>query len=104
MFTSELNFYIVLKGFSPIFRAATAALVEKQSHEMMELIQERRSEYMAESSLYIDGEEAPPYPARAPPPHPPLVSKFHIYTDPVEFSEVDKIAISVSVQYGFFLI
>lgn len=82
---------------NPFTRAATAALVEKQSHEMMELIQERRSEYMAESSLYVDGgEEAPPYPARAPPPQPPLVSKFHIYTDPVEFADVDKIAISVS--------
>lgn len=63
---------------------------------MMELIQERRSEYMAESSLYLDGEEAPPYPARAPPPQPPLISKFHIYTDPMEFADVDKIAISVS--------
>lgn len=84
------------KKLSIPFRAATAALVEKQSHEMMELIQERRSEYMAASSLYVDGEEAPPYPARAPAPQPPLVSKFHIYTDPTEFSEVDKIAISVS--------
>lgn len=62
---------------------------------MMELIQERRSEYMAASSLYVDEEEAPPYPARAPAPHPPLLSKFQIYTDPVEFAEVDKIAISV---------
>ncbi|XP_063366962.1 hillarin [Cydia amplana] len=79
-------------------RAATAALVEKQSHEMMELIQERRSEYAAGSSLYVDGEEAPPYPARAPPPQPPLVSKFHIYTDPVEFADVDKIAISVAQE------
>lgn len=70
--------------------------MEKQSHEMMELIQERRSEYMAASSLYVDGEEAPPYPARAPAPQPPLVSKFHIYTDPAEFADVDKIAISVS--------
>ncbi|CAH2235340.1 jg5909 [Pararge aegeria aegeria] len=79
-------------------RAATAALVEKQSHEMMELITERRSEYMAASSLYLDGEEAPPYPARAPPPQPPLVSKFHIYTDPAEFADVDKIAISVAQE------
>ncbi|CAH1640438.1 unnamed protein product [Spodoptera littoralis] len=79
-------------------RAATAALVEKQSHEMMELIQERRSEYMAASSLFVDGEEAPPYPARAPPPQPPLVSKFHIYTDPAEFADVDKIAISVAQE------
>lgn len=77
--------------------------MEKQSHEMMELIQERRSEYMAASSLYLDGEEAPPYPARAPPPQPPLVSKFHIYTDPAEFTDVDKIAISVSLlKYIFF--
>ncbi|CAH2984739.1 unnamed protein product [Chilo suppressalis] len=79
-------------------RAATAALVEKQSHEMMELIQERRSEYMAGSSLYLDGEEAPPYPSRAPAPQPPLVSKFHIYTDPAEFADVDKIAISVAQE------
>lgn len=80
-------------------RAATAALVEKQSHEMMELIQERRSEYMVGSSLYLDGEDAPPYPARAPQPQPPLVSKFHIYTDPAEFTDVDKIAISVRLYF-----
>ncbi|KAL0820171.1 hypothetical protein ABMA28_006100 [Loxostege sticticalis] len=65
---------------------------------MMELIQERRSEYMAASSLYLDGEEAPPYPSRAPAPQPPLVSKFHIYTDPAEFADVDKIAISVAQE------
>ncbi|GBP27255.1 Hillarin [Eumeta japonica] len=33
-----------------------------------------------------------------PAPHPPLISKFQIYTDPVEFTEVDKIAISVAQE------
>ncbi|KOB76613.1 Kyphoscoliosis peptidase, partial [Operophtera brumata] len=66
----------------------TRKMLEHESHEMMELIQERRSEYMAGSSLFLDGEDAPPYPARAPQPQPPLVSKFHIYTDPAEFTDV----------------
>lgn len=64
-------------------RAATAALVEKQSHEMLELINEKRSEYMQAESLYLDqndgyAEEAQPYPVHAPPPAPPALSKFQV--------------------------
>lgn len=81
------------------FRAATAALVEKQSREMLELINEKRSEYMMAESLYLDDgdieETVLPYPSQAPVPAPPAISKFQIYNDPVEFAHVDQIAISV---------
>lgn len=89
--------------FWSIYRAATAALVEKQSSEMLELINEARSEYMLQESLYLDEgdgyiQEAPPppYPSRAPPPQPPALAKYHIYNDPLEFADMDQIAISVS--------
>ncbi|XP_046750994.1 hillarin isoform X1 [Diprion similis] len=86
-------------------RAATAALVEKQSSEMLELINEARSEYMLQESLYLDegdgyAQEAPPppYPSRAPPPQPPTLAKYHIYNDPLEFADMDQIAISVAQE------
>ncbi|XP_054014626.1 hillarin isoform X2 [Hylaeus anthracinus] len=86
-------------------RAATAALVEKQSSEMLELINEARSEYMRQESLYLDegdgyAQEAPPlpYPSRAPPPQPPALAKYHIYNDPLEFAHMDQIAISVAQE------
>lgn len=86
-------------------RAATAALVEKQSSEMLELINEARSEYMRQESLYLDegdgyAQEAPPlpYPSRAPPPQPPALAKYHIYNDPLEFADMDQIAISVAQE------
>ncbi|TGZ52936.1 Kyphoscoliosis peptidase [Temnothorax longispinosus] len=86
-------------------RAATAALVEKQSSEMLELINEARSEYMLQESLYLDEgdgyiQEAPPppYPSRAPPPQPPALAKYHIYNDPLEFADMDQIAISVAQE------
>ncbi|KAB0803031.1 hypothetical protein PPYR_05217 [Photinus pyralis] len=86
-------------------RAATAALVEKQSHEMLELINEKRSEYMMAESLYVDAgedggyvEDLPPYPSLAPIPAPPALSKFQIYSDPAEFAHVDQIAISVAQE------
>lgn len=92
-----------------MFRAATAALVEKQSHEMLELINEKRSEYMMAESLYMEGndevdfsEGLQPYPVHAPVPAPPALSKFQIYNDPVEFSNVDQIAISVSFSFSTF--
>lgn len=63
---------------------------------MLELINEKRSEYMRAESLFEDATEvAAPYPARAPPPAPPALTKFHIYNDPAEFADVDQIAISV---------
>lgn len=78
--------------------------MEKQSHEMLELINEKRSEYMMAESLYVDGgedggfvEDLPPYPSLAPVPAPPALSKFQIYNDPAEFAHVDQIAISVSI-------
>ena len=90
-----------------IYRAATAALVEKQSSEMLELINEARSEYMLQESLYLDEgdgytQEAPPppYPSRAPPPQPPALAKYHIYNDPLEFADMDQIAISVRLHRG----
>lgn len=86
-------------------RAATAALVEKQSSEMLELINEARSEYMLQESLYLDegdgyAQEAPPppYPSRAPPPQPPTLAKYHIYNDPLDFADMDQIAISVAQE------
>ncbi|KAI4502317.1 hypothetical protein M0802_002229 [Mischocyttarus mexicanus] len=86
-------------------RAATAALVEKQSSEMLELINEARSEYMLQESLYLDEGDGytqesppPPYPSRAPPPQPPALAKYHIYNDPMEFADMDQIAISVAQE------
>ncbi|XP_060520094.1 hillarin [Cylas formicarius] len=84
-------------------RAATAALVEKQSHEMLELINEKRSEYMQAESLYLDHhdgytDEAQPYPIHAPPPAPPTLSKYQIYSHPNEFAHIDQIAISVAQE------
>lgn len=88
-----------------VSRAATAALVEKQSYEMLELINEKRSEYMQAESLYLDTsngayteEHAQPYPVHAPAPMPPALNKFQVYNDPVEFSNVDQIAISVAQE------
>ncbi|XP_026461715.1 hillarin-like [Ctenocephalides felis] len=82
-------------------RAATAALVEKQSSEMLDLINEKRSEYMQAESLYLDDsheEQLAPYPSSAPLPAPPALSKFQIYSDPAEFADVDRIAISVAQE------
>lgn len=86
------------------YRAATAALVEKQSREMLELINEKRSEYMMAESLYLDEGDGYtedvllPYPSQAPIPAPPALSKFEVYNDPVEFADIDQIAISVRKQ------
>ena len=72
---------------------------------MLELINEARSEYMLQESLYLDegldyihnGSSPPsPYPSRAPPPHPPVLAKYHLYNDPMEFANIDQLAISVS--------
>lgn len=70
---------------------------------MLELINEKRSEYMMAESLYLDEgedytEEALPYPSQAPVPAPPALSKFEIYNDPIEFADIDQIAISVSIR------
>lgn len=89
-------------------RSETAALVDRQSSEMLELISARRSEFMQNESIFLDdefNETTQPlmsYPSAAPPPQPPAVSKFQIYTDPSEFEEVDRIAISVC-QPGTFV-
>ncbi|KAJ8963452.1 hypothetical protein NQ318_018934 [Aromia moschata] len=85
------------------------------------------SEYMQAESLYLDHnddyvEELQPYPSHAPAPAPPALSKFqvkepnrhdleiryhldaiilemaHVYNDPVEFANVDQIAISVAQE------
>lgn len=72
---------------------------------MLELINEKRSEYMMAESLYVEGEEEggyveelKPYPSHAPVPAPPAISKFQIYSDPIEFANVDQIAISVAQE------
>lgn len=79
-------------------RSETAALVDKQSSEMLELISARRSEYMQSESIFLDEDyhETSEYPLVAPKPSPPAMSKFQIYSDPIEFHEVDQIAISVA--------
>lgn len=84
-------------------RSETAALVDRQSSEMLELISARRSEYMQNESIFLDDEftettQPLSYPSSAPPPQPPAVSKFQIYNDPIEFEEVDRIAISVAQE------
>lgn len=81
-------------------RSETAALVDRQSSEMLELISARRSEYMQNESIFIDDEYAPntAYPLVAPKPAPPALSKFQIYADPIEFHDVDQIAISVAQE------
>lgn len=90
-------------------RSETAALVDRQSSEMLELISARRSEFMQNESIFLDdefNETTQPlmsYPSSAPAPQPPAVSKFQIYTDPIEFEEVDRIAISVRVFILIFL-
>lgn len=69
---------------------------------MLELINEKRSEYMMAESLYIEnednGEIISPYPSQAPLPAPPAIYKFQLYNDPIEFAHVDQIAISVSMS------
>lgn len=79
-------------------RSETAALVDKQSNEMLELISARRSEYMQSESIFLDEDchEISEYPLIAPKPCPPAINKFQIYEDPIEFFEVDQIAISVA--------
>ncbi|XP_046388958.1 hillarin [Ischnura elegans] len=125
-------------------RAATAALVEKQSREMLDLINEKRSEYMRAESLYLDDELddedddfghgglrtsrggggrgvkggggriglpeegvmsaeetailLEPYPSQPPAPMPPPIPKAHLYQHPIEFAQVDQIAISVAQE------
>ncbi|XP_035704265.1 hillarin isoform X2 [Folsomia candida] len=85
-------------------RAATAALVEKQSKEMLHLINERKREWFARGGGSDDEEglsselESFPYPQNPPPPSPPATRKTHIYTDPVEFTDIDQIAISVAQE------
>ena len=69
-------------------RAATAALEEKHSSEMMNLIQDKRS-------LILD--EDVQYPSQPPPPLPPPQTKTDIYLHPDEFAEVDRLAILVII-------
>ncbi|KAK2724749.1 hillarin-like isoform X2 [Artemia franciscana] len=82
-------------------RAATAALVEKQSKEMITLINEKKTEYL-KSEYRPDGEiiDVPDdtYPVQAPPPSPPGIAKTDIYVDPSVFEEVDQIAITVAQE------
>merc|ERR1712223_834206 len=76
-------------------RAATAALVEKHSQEMMVLIQEKRAQYV-ENAEEVNGSTE--YPSHPPPPGPPAFAKIEIYKDPDEFAEVDSRAITVAQE------
>lgn len=71
-------------------RAAAAALVEKQSEEMMNLIVEKKTKIVDEL------EDSDVYPLQPPPPLPPNFAKTDIYKDPSEFEEVDARAITVA--------
>lgn len=73
---------------------------------MMNLINEKRSEFMRAESLYIDDdygqtEEVFPYPTNPPAPQPPGVAKTDIYHDPMVFADIDQIAISVMTRQYF---
>ena len=80
-------------------RAATAALVEKHSKEMMNLIQEKRTAFVNGGSEN-EFEEAgiSTYPSQPPPPIPPAYAKTEIYNDPHVFAEVDQRAINVAQE------
>lgn len=78
-------------------RAATAALVEKHSNEMMKLIQEKRAKFVDEAEDELE-EPLGEYPSQPPPPVPPSFAKTEIYRDPDEFAEVDQRAISVAQE------
>lgn len=77
--------------------------MEKQSKEMMNLINEKRTEFMRAESIYIDDdyqtEELFPYPSNPPAPQPPGVAKTDIYRDPLVFADIDQIAISVNCYF-----
>lgn len=76
-------------------RAATAALVEKHSKEMMNLIVQKRAEFVDNEE---EMEETSQYPAQPPPPNPPSFAKQEIYHDPTVFAEVDQRAINVAQE------
>ncbi|XP_013773094.1 hillarin-like [Limulus polyphemus] len=84
-------------------RAATADLVDKHSKEMINLINqkrvelERRDNHYSERESYVT-EEMSSYPTHPPPPTPPQLSKFDIYSDPVIFAELDQVAINVAEE------
>lgn len=73
---------------------------------MLDLINEKRSEYLMTEAphLYVEDELLLPYPSHAPPPAPPTLSKYQLYGDPAEFAHVDEIAISVSKSCQAFFI
>lgn len=82
-------------------------MVEKQSKEMLNLINERKLEFIQRSGDHNHNHDddhpgSPsgrldifPYPQHAPLPAPPSIDKMDIYTDPAEFEYIDQIAISV---------
>ena len=83
---------------SSFCRAATAALVEKHSKEMMNLIQERKAQFTEEEQLEEFHEVGSGYPAMPPPPVPPVFAKQEIYIDPAVFAEVDQRAINIAQE------
>ena len=85
-------------SISSFCRAATAALVEKHSKEMMNLIQERKAQFTEEEQLEEFHEVGSGYPAMPPPPVPPVFAKQEIYIDPAVFAEVDQRAINIAQE------
>ena len=70
---------------------------------MLHLINERKREFIQrggdDDEVIGHGDvEMFPYPQQAPPPSPPTIDKSDIYGDPVEFADIDQIAISVLVS------
>ena len=76
-------------------RAAAAALIEKQSDEMMNFIAQEKAKYI---EVGHDIDDVQSYPAQPPPPYPPNFNKIDIYKDPEEFAEVDQRAITVAQE------
>ncbi|XP_074593550.1 peptidase hillarin isoform X2 [Brevipalpus obovatus] len=82
-------------------RQATAELVDKQSKEMLGLINEKLVEYQqnhdaVDTRLINEENLSIVYPSQPPPPSPPHISKAEIYADPKVFYHIDEVAINVA--------
>ncbi|KAI1280830.1 Kyphoscoliosis peptidase [Halotydeus destructor] len=81
-------------------RQATAELVDKQSREMIHLINQKLEEFQQATdvigSRITPTEEVVPYPSQPPAPCPPTISKADIYSDPNVFADIDQVAINVA--------
>jgi hypothetical protein len=74
--------------------------VEKHSKEMINLINEKKSEFY-QQELPPETEELGellPYPSQPPNPQPPGQAKMEIYDDPLVFADIDQKAITVAQE------